>query len=226
MSLLAPSLLSADFFNLSQQLNILENEEIKYLHLDVMDGNFVPNISFGPGIIKTLREHYNFVFDTHLMVDSPERYLVDFKNAGCDILTIHFEATKHPLRVLQEIRKLGMKAGISLNPGTPVEVLDYLWDELDLILIMTVNPGFGGQSFIDSQISKIKKVSSLILEKNPNILLEVDGGIKTTNIDKLLNLNIDLFVSGSDVFNKDLEIMQGKLIKYKELFREKKVNED
>lgn len=220
MSFLSPSLLSADFYNLSKQLDILAKNEIKYLHLDVMDGNFVPNISFGPGIIKSLRENYDFIFDTHLMIASPEKYIEDFKNAGCDIVTIHYEATKHPLRVLQQIREMGMKAGVSLNPGTPVEVLDYLWDELDLILIMTVNPGFGGQSFIESQVEKIRKVRELINKNNPNIILEIDGGVKTTNIEKLLDLDIELFVSGSDVFNKDLDAMQAKLDKYKEILKE------
>ena len=220
MSFLSPSLLSADFYNLSKQLDILAENEIKYLHLDVMDGNFVPNISFGPGIIKSLRENYDFIFDTHLMITSPGKYIENFKDAGCDIVTIHYEATKHPLRVLQQIREMGMKAGVSLNPGTPVEVLDYLWDELDLILIMTVNPGFGGQSFIESQVKKIKRVRELINENNPNILLEIDGGVKTTNIEKLLDLDIDLFVSGSDVFNKDLDAMQAKLDKYNEILEE------
>lgn len=219
MSFLSPSLLSANFYNLSEQLDILVENDIKYLHLDVMDGNFVPNISFGPGIIKSLRKKYDFIFDTHLMIVNPENYIENFKEAGCDIVTIHYEATKHPLRVLQQIRQMGMKAGISLNPGTPVEVLDYLWDELDLILIMTVNPGFGGQSFIESQLKKIKRIRELINKNNPEILLEIDGGVKTTNIERLLDLDIDLFVSGSDVFNEDIYLMQAKLDKYKEILR-------
>lgn len=219
MSFLSPSLLSANFYNLSEQLDILVENDIKYLHLDVMDGNFVPNISFGPGIIKSLRKKYDFIFDTHLMIVNPENYIENFKEAGCDIVTIHYEATKHPLRVLQQIRQMGMKAGISLNPGTPVEVLDYLWDELDLILIMTVNPGFGGQSFIESQVKKIKRIRELINKNNPEILLEIDGGVKTTNIERLLDLGIDLFVSGSDVFNEDIYLMQAKLDKYKEILR-------
>lgn len=219
MSFLSPSLLSANFYNLSEQLDILVEKDIKYLHLDVMDGNFVPNISFGPGIIKSLRKKYDFIFDTHLMIVNPENYIENFKEAGCDIVTIHYEATKHPLRVLQQIKQMGMKAGISLNPGTPVEVLDYLWDELDLILIMTVNPGFGGQSFIESQLKKIKRIRELINKNNPEILLEIDGGVKTTNIERLLDLGIDLFVSGSDVFNEDIDLMQAKLDKYKEILR-------
>lgn len=219
MSFLSPSLLSANFYNLSEQLDILVENDIKYLHLDVMDGNFVPNISFGPGIIKSLRKKYDFTFDTHLMIVNPENYIENFKEAGCDIVTIHYEATKHPLRVLQQIRQMGMKAGISLNPGTPVEVLDYLWDELDLILIMTVNPGFGGQSFIESQLKKIKRIRELINKNNPEILLEIDGGVKTTNIERFLDLDIDLFVSGSDVFNEDIDLMQAKLDKYKGILR-------
>lgn len=219
MSFLSPSLLSANFYNLSEQLDILVENDIKYLHLDVMDGNFVPNISFGPGIIKSLRKKYDFIFDTHLMIVNPENYIENFKEAGCDIVTIHYEATKHPLRVLQQIKQMGMKAGISLNPGTPVEVLDYLWDELDLILIMTVNPGFGGQSFIESQLKKIKRIRELINKNSPEILLEIDGGVKTTNIERLLDLGIDLFVSGSDVFNEDIDLMQAKLDKYKEILR-------
>lgn len=219
MSFLSPSLLSANFYNLSEQLDILVENDIKYLHLDVMDGNFVPNISFGPGIIKSLRKKYDFIFDTHLMIVNPENYIENFKEAGCDIVTIHYEATKHPLRVLQQIKQMGMKAGISLNPGTPVEALDYLWDELDLILIMTVNPGFGGQSFIESQLKKIKRIRELINKNNPEILLEIDGGVKTTNIESLLDLDVDLFVSGSDVFNEDIYLMQAKLDKYKEILR-------
>lgn len=219
MSFLSPSLLSANFYNLSEQLDILVENDIKYLHLDVMDGNFVPNISFGPGIIKSLRKKYDFIFDTHLMIVNPENYIENFKDAGCDIVTIHYEATKHPLRVLQQIRQMEMKAGISLNPGTPVEVLDYLWDELDLILIMTVNPGFGGQSFIESQLKKIKRIRELINKNNPEILLEIDGGVKTTNIERFLDLDIDLFVSGSDVFNEDIDLMQAKLDKYKGILR-------
>ncbi|WP_300409775.1 ribulose-phosphate 3-epimerase [Lagierella sp.] len=219
MSFLAPSLLSANFYNLSEQLDLLKENEIEYLHLDVMDGNFVPNISFGPGVIKTLRKKYDFIFDTHLMIDRPENFIESFKEAGCDYITIHYEATKHPLRVLQQIREMGLKAGISLNPGTPIEVLDYLWDYLDLILVMTVNPGFGGQSFINSQISKIERIKDQINIHNPRILLEVDGGVKTTNIDNLLDLGIDLFVSGSDVFSEDLNLMQEKLNKYNKILR-------
>ena len=162
MADLSPSLLAADFYNLETQLKVLEENNVKYLHLDVMDGNFVPNISYGPGIIKSLRPNLELIFDVHLMIEKPELYIEEYVKAGADMITIHYEATKHPLRVLQQIKEHGIKAGISLNPGTPLSVLDYLWDELDLILIMTVNPGFGGQSFIPSSIEKIKETRKLI----------------------------------------------------------------
>lgn len=213
MANLSPSLLAADFYNLERQLNVLEKNGVKYIHLDVMDGNFVPNISFGQGIIKNLRKKTDLIFDVHLMIEKPENYIDDFIAAGADIITIHQEATKHPLRVLQQIREKGAKAGISLNPGTSLTTLDYLWEELDLILIMTVNPGFGGQSFISGSIDKIKNTRKLIDSKNKDIILEIDGGVKTTNLDSLLNIGVDLFVSGSDIFNDDLTLMEEK-IKY------------
>lgn len=216
MAFLSPSLLAADFYNLERQIKVLEENNVKYLHLDVMDGNFVPNISYGAGIIKSLRENTNLVFDVHLMIEKPENYIDDFVKAGADIITIHQEATKHPLRVLQQIKEHGIKAGISLNPGTSLSVLDYLWDELDLILIMTVNPGFGGQSFIPSSIDKIKETRKLINQNKDDILLEIDGGVKTTNLESLLDLGVDIFVSGSDIFNKDLNLMKEKIEYYLE----------
>lgn len=214
MADLSPSLLAADFYNLEKQLKVLEENNIKYLHLDVMDGNFVPNISYGPGIIKAIRPNLDLIFDVHLMIEKPELYIEDYVKAGADMITIHYEATKHPLRVLQQIKEYGIKAGISLNPGTPLSVLDYLWDELDLILIMTVNPGFGGQSFIPSSIKKIKETRKLINKNKSDIILEIDGGVKTTNLDSLIDLGIDLFVSGSDIFNKDLSLMKEKIEYY------------
>lgn len=214
MADLSPSLLAADFYNLETQLKVLEENNVKYLHLDVMDGNFVPNISYGPGIIKSLRPNLELIFDVHLMIEKPELYIEDYVKAGADMITIHYEATKHPLRVLQQIKEHGIKAGISLNPGTPLSVLDYLWDELDLILIMTVNPGFGGQSFIPSSIEKIKETRKLINKNKSDIILEIDGGVKTTNLDSLIDLGIDLYVSGSDIFNKDLSLMKDKIEYY------------
>lgn len=203
---IAPSLLSANFYNLQDDLERLKKSGIKYLHLDVMDGNFVPNISFGLPIIKSIRKNTDFILDCHLMIEKPERYLEDFKNAGADILTVHQEATIHLQRTLAEIRRLGMKAGVSLNPSTSEETLKYIMDDLDLILIMSVNPGFGGQSYIESVNEKIKRVRKMIDESERDIILEVDGGVNKDNIKELEDLGVDLFVAGSAAFkNSELE---------------------
>lgn len=203
---IAPSLLSANFYNLQDDLERLKKAGIKYLHLDVMDGNFVPNISFGLPIIKSVRKNTDFILDCHLMIEKPERYLEDFKNAGADILTVHQEATIHLQRTLAEIRRLGMKAGVSLNPSTSEETLKYIMDDLDLILIMSVNPGFGGQSYIESVNEKIKRVRKMIDESEREIILEVDGGVNKDNIKALEDLGVDLFVAGSAAFkNSEIE---------------------
>lgn len=203
---IAPSLLSANFYNLQDDLERLKKSGIKYLHLDVMDGNFVPNISFGLPIIKSVRKNTDFILDCHLMIEKPERYLEDFKNAGADILTVHQEATIHLQRTLAEIRRLGMKAGVSLNPSTSEETLKYIMDDLDLILIMSVNPGFGGQSYIESVSEKIKRVRKMIDESERDIILEVDGGVNKDNIKELEFLGVDLFVAGSAAFkNSEIE---------------------
>lgn len=203
---IAPSLLSANFYNLQDDLERLKKSGIKYLHLDVMDGNFVPNISFGLPIIKSVRKNTDFILDCHLMIEKPERYLEDFKNAGADILTVHQEATIHLQRTLAEIRRLGMKAGVSLNPSTSEEILKYIMDDLDLILIMSVNPGFGGQSYIESVNEKIKRVRKMIDESERDIILEVDGGLNKDNIKELEDLGVDLFVAGSAAFkNSEIE---------------------
>lgn len=205
MAKLAPSLLSADFYNLENQIKILEKNKIEYLHLDCMDGTFVPNISFGPLVIKKLRSKTDMIFDTHLMIENPERYIEDFHNSGSDIITIHFEATKHPHRAIQKIKALGKKAGIALNPATPVSSLECLGDLVDLILIMSVNPGFGGQSFIEFSKKKIVQAREFIKSTNRDILLEIDGGIKRSNVKEIIDLGVDLIVSGSDVFNGEVE---------------------
>lgn len=203
---IAPSLLSANFYNLQDDLERLKKSGIKYLHLDVMDGNFVPNISFGLPIIKSVRKNTDFILDCHLMIEKPERYLEDFKNAGADILTVHQEATIHLLRTLAEIRRLGMKAGVSLNPSTSEETLKYIMDDLDLILIMSVNPGFGGQSYIEAVNEKIKRVRKMIDDSGRDIILEVDGGVNKDNIKELEDLGVDLFVAGSAAFkNSEIE---------------------
>lgn len=209
---IAPSLLSANFYNLQDDLERLKKSGVKYLHLDVMDGNFVPNISFGLPIIKSVRKNTDFILDCHLMIEKPERYLEDFKNAGADILTVHQEATIHLQRTLAEIRRLGMKAGVSLNPSTSEETLKYIMDDLDLILIMSVNPGFGGQSYIESVNEKIKRVRKMIDESERDIILEVDGGVNKDNIKELEDLGVDLFVAGSAAFkNSEIEKNLGGL---------------
>ena len=197
---LSPSLLSAAFTNLKSDIEILDKSGVKYLHLDVMDGMFVPNISFGPMIIKQLRPLTNMVFDVHLMIEDPDRYVQSFKDAGADILTVHYEACKHLHRTISYIKSLGMKAGVSLNPATNIDVLDYVLEDLDLVLVMSVNPGFGGQSFIPSALDKIKNLKEKIKERNLNVIVEVDGGVKTTNVKDVVEAGADLIVSGSDVF--------------------------
>lgn len=212
---LSPSLLSANFTNLKSEMEVLDKNGVKYLHLDVMDGMFVPNISFGPMIIKQLRPLTNMIFDVHLMIEDPDRYVQNFKDAGADILTVHYEACKHLHRTVSYIKSLGMKAGVSLNPATNIDVLDYVLEDLDLVLIMSVNPGFGGQSFIPSAIDKIKNLRAKIRERNLNVIVEVDGGVKTTNVKDVIEAGADLIVSGSDVFADK----ENRIRAYKEIFK-------
>ena len=212
---LSPSLLSADFTDLKSEIEVLDKNGVKYLHLDVMDGMFVPNISFGPMIIKQLRPLTNMVFDVHLMIEEPGRYVQNFKDAGADILTVHYEACKHLHRTISYIKSLEMKAGVSLNPATNIDVLDYVLEDLDLVLIMSVNPGFGGQSFIPSAIDKIKNLKEKIRKRNLNVIVEVDGGVKTTNVKDVIEAGAELIVSGSDVFVDK----ENRIKAYKEIFK-------
>lgn len=213
---LSPSLLSADFTNLKSDIELLNKMNVKYLHLDVMDGMFVPNISFGPMIIKQLRPLTDMIFDVHLMIEDPDRYIEKFKDSGADILTVHFETCKHLHRTVSHIKSLGMRAGVSLNPATNPDVLDYILEDLDLVLVMSVNPGFGGQSFIKSSLDKIKILRDKIDKRNLEIILEVDGGIKTTNVKSVIDAGVDLIVSGSDVFVDK----ENRIKKYEEIFRQ------
>ncbi len=203
MAIVAPSILSADFGNLKEQILNLEKGGADYIHIDVMDGVFVPNITFGPPVIKKIRDISKIPFDVHLMIDKPERYIEDFVKAGADIITVHEEATMHLHRTIQQIRSYGVKAGVALNPSTPIENIKYILDYLDMVLIMTVNPGFGGQKFIKSMERKIIDLRNIINDKNLDILIEVDGGIKLENAKKIINLGADIIVAGSGIFEAE-----------------------
>jgi len=197
---LAPSLLSADFGNLETELAQLDPNLADYLHLDIMDGRFVPNITIGPDVVKAIADRTQIPLDVHLMIVEPEKFLKAFQQAGANILTVHAEATHHLQRTLAQIRELGMKAGVSLNPSTPIDVLQHVLPDLDQILLMTVNPGFGGQSFIPQMLEKIHQCRKMIGD-HP-IDLEVDGGIKVDNLKAVFDAGANVFVSGSEIFKK------------------------
>ncbi|NMB07194.1 MAG: ribulose-phosphate 3-epimerase [Tissierellia bacterium] len=213
MAQISPSILSADFSKLKEEILFLEEGGADYIHLDVMDGVFVPNISFGPPVIKSLRNITNIPFDVHLMVDKPERYIKDFYEAGADIITIHQEATTHLHRTIEEIKAFGLKAGVSLNPATPLESLEYILEYIDMVLIMTVNPGFGGQKYIKSMNRKISNLRKIIDNRNLDILIEVDGGIKLDNAKDVIDLGADILVVGSGIFEADNVIERTKMFK-------------
>ena len=198
--LVAPSLLSANFLNLGKDIVMLNQSEADWFHLDVMDGLFVPNISFGFSIIEQIRKATNKLLDVHLMIVEPERYLERFVKSGADILSIHAEACKDPAEALKTIRGLGAKAGIVINPGTPVSVLARVINEADLVLVMSVNPGFGGQSFINGTIGKIVELKQIINSRTLNVLIEVDGGVDLQNAKALINAGVDILVAGSAIF--------------------------
>jgi ribulose-phosphate 3-epimerase len=198
--LISPSLLSADFGNLQRDIEMINKSEADWFHLDIMDGVFVPNISFGFPVIKFIKKHAKKPLDVHLMIIDPDRYIEQFQKAGADILIVHIETCNHLHRTIQNIKSLGMKAGVSLNPHTPINLLEDIIADLDLVLIMSVNPGFGGQKFIPNALEKIKKLKKLINEKKSNALIEVDGGVDGTNAKQLIDAGCDVLVAGNYIF--------------------------
>lgn len=203
---LSPSILSADFSRLGEQIKEIERCGADWVHIDVMDGMFVPNISFGAPIMKAIRSLTNMIFDVHLMIEEPSRFIKDFVDAGADMITVHYEADRHIHRTIKYIKSFGVKAGIALNPGTPVSVIEDLIEDLDMVLIMSVNPGFGGQKYIDFSGKKISKVKALKEKYNRDLFIQVDGGIDASNVNHVIQCGANSIVAGSAVFkNNEIE---------------------
>ena len=203
MKYLAPSVLSADFSKLGDEVRLVSEAGAEYIHLDVMDGMFVPNITFGAPVIKKIRPYSDKVFDVHLMIEDPGRYVRDFADAGADIISIHAEACTHLDRNLNQIHDLGLKAGVVLNPATPLSAIEWVLDLADIVMLMTVNPGFGNQKFIPYSVNKLKELKMMITERNSSTLIELDGGVTLDNCAMLMEAGADILVAGSAVFKND-----------------------
>jgi ribulose-phosphate 3-epimerase len=202
-TLIAPSVLAADFANLQRDIEMINNSEADWFHIDIMDGVFVPNISFGMPVLDAISKHAKKTIDVHLMIIDPDRYISTFKKLGADVLTVHYEACTHLHRTLQAIKAEEMKAGVALNPHTNVDLLEDVIQDIDLVCIMSVNPGFGGQSFIENTYTKVEKLKALITRKNASTLIEIDGGVTNKNAAQLVHAGADVLVAGSFVFNAE-----------------------
>lgn len=204
MNCLSPSILSADFSRLGEQIRELDEAGAQYVHIDVMDGRFVPSISFGVPIIKSIRDYSERIFDVHLMIEEPERYIVDFVDAGADLITVHAESCVHLDRTIDSVKEKGILAGVALNPSTPLSVLDYLLPKVDMVLIMTVNPGYGGQKLIPYTVQKVRDLKEMVDKQDLKTDIEVDGGVNLFNVEELMDAGANIIVAGSAIFDGDL----------------------